>query len=347
MRIRVSITGLLFLLCLLFIGSGHSRWAKAADVEKPVEDEVARSLLADANVAYVFGDAAKAVQIYRGLAEKGHAEAQFKLVYFYSRGIGVEKDIGLALAWLQKAAEQEHPEACYQLGVFHLTGTGTPKNPAEAFRWLKKAAESGPAEAQFQVGYMYIMGQGISRDLDKGKKWLAKAAQSGSTRAGQAIANLRKEGLWTEADDDPALADEGAPDNSLGTLYRKIDELSKAKFGFGIEKLAENARALLLHEFPAHRMVEGWTDVTLIVANMETTEPGPETLVQVLWGFRKAVEESDLMFIDKVTIVLSGKDGKKTAYYTDYISLEKWRTGKVPLNQLLSKTFIQKNPTIE
>lgn len=60
-------------------------------------------------------DTVKALSYYRGAAEKGSREAQYKLGSFYEKGIFVDKNITQAKYWYNKAVEQGHEEASRRL----------------------------------------------------------------------------------------------------------------------------------------------------------------------------------------------------------------------------------------
>ena len=61
-------------------------------------------------------DYAGAIQIFKGLAEKGNGFAQYSLGFHYDLGYGIEKDDEEAVKWYRKAAEQGIAEAQYSLG---------------------------------------------------------------------------------------------------------------------------------------------------------------------------------------------------------------------------------------
>jgi len=61
---------------------------------------------ADGWAAYKRGDYVTALQEWRPLAERGHAEAQFLIGDMYANGEGVPENDALAVKWWRKAAEQ-------------------------------------------------------------------------------------------------------------------------------------------------------------------------------------------------------------------------------------------------
>ena len=57
----------------------------------------------------------KAAEFILKAAELGDTEAQYEIGKFYESGFGIEKDIGKAKKWLEKAAEKGHSTAIYTL----------------------------------------------------------------------------------------------------------------------------------------------------------------------------------------------------------------------------------------
>src|SRR3954454_25179894 len=89
--------------------------------------------------AWQKADYAGAVAIWRPLAEKGDADAQFNLAQAYRFGRGVAINLGAAQAWYERAANKGHVMAQYTLGrMLFLNG-----NHTGGARWLKTAADNG------------------------------------------------------------------------------------------------------------------------------------------------------------------------------------------------------------
>lgn len=84
------------------------------------------------------GEGEQAVALWRPLAERGFADAQYNLGIVYLHGDGVDKNEAEAIKWFRLAAEQGDRPAQQQLGVMILHGRGTVANPEEGYRWLNK-----------------------------------------------------------------------------------------------------------------------------------------------------------------------------------------------------------------
>jgi uncharacterized protein len=132
----------------------------------------------DANQAYEKGDYAAALGLWRPLAERGDADAAYRLGALFYRGEGTSRDYREALKWFGLAAEQGHAGARSSLGSMYYEGTGVARNTGESFRWFRLAAGQGVAMAQYMVSIMYFNGTGIAKDLVEAYMWGTLAAVS-------------------------------------------------------------------------------------------------------------------------------------------------------------------------
>ena len=97
--------------------------------------------------AFERGDYTAALWLWRPLAEKGNATAQYLIGHMYDRGLGVPQDDVMAVEWYRKAAEQGDASAQLKLGVRYAKGEGVPQDDAVAHKWLTLAASRYPASA--------------------------------------------------------------------------------------------------------------------------------------------------------------------------------------------------------
>lgn len=131
---------------------------------------------ADATRVYDTGDYAQAVKLYRPLAEKGNAEAQYVLGMMYRAGRGVERDNNEAKKWYQLAAEQGQPMAQFYLGwIYARGGKSVPKDYVKAYMWISIAIAnvSGEARKEFIVDRDALAKSMTSEQVDQAQK-LAK-----------------------------------------------------------------------------------------------------------------------------------------------------------------------------
>jgi TPR repeat protein len=154
--------------------TGCSAFALALLLSTPAraQDDAART-------AFEREDYAQAATLYRPRAEKGDAEAQYRLGMMTRFGWGVEKDAAAAARWLQRAAENGHALAQSELGTMYRLGRGVPEDAEIAARWLRSAALGGVGIAQLAIGRMYRDGTGVSRDLVEAYAWFTAAGDNG------------------------------------------------------------------------------------------------------------------------------------------------------------------------
>lgn len=126
----------------------------------------------------------------RVMAANGHPKAQTVLGMLYQNGLGVEKDIKVALYWLEKAAAQGLREAESYLGHLYLEGKFVEKDWDKAEHWLLKAAKQGQREAQVHLGLMYLDDTWAKKDIRHAEVWLREAALQDSEEARQALEKI-------------------------------------------------------------------------------------------------------------------------------------------------------------
>ena len=85
-------------------------------------------------------------------AEKGDADAQYKVGVMYRDGKTVNADLKQAFRHFKKAGDQGHVMAQYELGVLHLHGKGVKRDAIAAFTWLNIAGANGNRIAAEALG---------------------------------------------------------------------------------------------------------------------------------------------------------------------------------------------------
>src|SRR5438045_9708289 len=98
--------------------------------------------------AWQRADYSAAVAIWRPLAERGDADAQFNLGQAYRLGRGVPINLSQARTWFERAAGTGHLDAETTLGLL-LFQTA---DQAQGLKWLRQAAEQGEPRAMLVYG---------------------------------------------------------------------------------------------------------------------------------------------------------------------------------------------------
>lgn len=89
-------------------------------------------------------DPAAAVRWYRktaGANARCASKSQYELYVSYAAGLGVKKDLGKAMEWLQRSAVAGNPQAQRALAQAYQRGQGVTANSALARQWLLKSRE--------------------------------------------------------------------------------------------------------------------------------------------------------------------------------------------------------------
>jgi|GEM_PF-928272 len=126
------------------------------------------------------------------LAQKGNAEAQFKVGEMYETGRGVEKNMVEAKRWITRAAEQGHQAANYKLLYYDLQNNGVTARNKPKLTELQQEAKDGNGIAQYYVGLMHSRGVGLRRNSTVALDWLGKASTLGVTAAEAEIAHINE-----------------------------------------------------------------------------------------------------------------------------------------------------------
>lgn len=117
------------------------------------------------------------------LAQKGNAEAQFKVGEMYETGFGVDKNLKDAELWIKKAADQGHETSGFKLLYWDLNKNKLNADNKVSFDELVSKAEGENGQAMFYLGKMYANAVGVKRNRNKSLEWLNKAALQGIVEA--------------------------------------------------------------------------------------------------------------------------------------------------------------------
>jgi len=106
----------------------------------------------DATKAFARKEYAAAMKLFRPLAEKGNALAQYKVAMMHKMGLGVPKSEKEARKWSKLAAKQGSPEAQQLLGSLYYKASGEESpDTLRAYVWYEMSAEQGNSEASKEL----------------------------------------------------------------------------------------------------------------------------------------------------------------------------------------------------
>jgi len=157
------------------------------------------------------------------LAQKGNAEAQFKVGEMYETGFGVKKDMVEARNWISKANAQGHETAGFKLLYWDVEKNGVTAGNKANVEALKAKAKAENPQAQYYLGKMYAYGVGVKKNSDEAINWLNKAALVGVLEAEEEIVNVR------EMKQRDAVAKQRAQEKKQRDLKAKQERERKAR----------------------------------------------------------------------------------------------------------------------
>jgi TPR repeat protein len=173
-------------------------------------------------------DFATAETELRPLAERGDAEAQYRIGLMYEYGKGYPQDKAQGIAWFKKSAGLNHAAAQTELGIIYATGDGVAQDNKLAVEWFQKAAPLGNATAQYNLGLLYAKGQGVKLDNAQAIAWWRKAAAQGMTVAQFKLGVAYENGEGVTKDAVLALANYAIAARSGNNEYAKYrDDIAK------------------------------------------------------------------------------------------------------------------------
>jgi len=188
------------------MNANATRFLAAVATSLFVAGSAAAGALEDGDAAYHEQDYAKAAELWKPLAEKGDATAQFYLGNLYAEGKGVKRDDAAAFQWFQRAADKGNASAQYNVGASYAEGVGVDKSVESAAKWFRRAADQGMVFAQLNLGLLYAAGAGVPQDSVEALKWLEIAfvgLPAGGPRmdVANAIQNVSAKMRWDQVDD--------------------------------------------------------------------------------------------------------------------------------------------------
>ena len=111
-------------------------------------------------------DPVRAANLFRHAASYfGNANAQYQLARLYLAGVGVEKNVGLAINWLATAAKKQHPEAQATLGeLLWRGGDDVRQRRARGLALIMLAHENAKASGKEPkwIEELYLEAQGAT-----------------------------------------------------------------------------------------------------------------------------------------------------------------------------------------
>ena len=308
------------LLCLGFVGAAVfvKRTASVAQTRAPeTVPQKNRITSKQENAAVSAQNAAKTklpdtpeIQKIRAAAERGDADAQFKLgsLFQFYNGL-LDKQ---AIAWYRKAGDQGNLDA--QLKLAWMLRWDEKEEAAE---WERKAsdtrkkifmetrlvAEQGNADAQFKLGESYRRGLGVAADDEQAIVWYRKAAEQGHLVAQWALgtqsASVETAKWRGKAASNPRWTHEISSDEAVKWMHKAAEGgYAEAQYDLGVmyrdgNGVAKDAAQAI--EWFRKAAEQGNSDAAYDLGNMyrDGKDIAQDDVQAVAW-YRKAVVAVDM-----------------------------------------------------
>ncbi|MFT3808950.1 MAG: tetratricopeptide repeat protein [Micropepsaceae bacterium] len=157
--------------------------------------------------AFLNGRYEEAIAIWLPLANAGDAAAQFNMGVMYANGLGVDRDMGVAMDWWEAAARQLHVRAAHNLALAMLAGEphdgdrdGEPPDTTAILRYLKIGADAGYPNSEYTLGKLYAEGVGVEKDPRRAAELFLSASIKGFAKAQYNLGKIYRDGTGMKAD---------------------------------------------------------------------------------------------------------------------------------------------------
>ena len=108
-------------------------------------------------------------------SEEGDEDATHCMAILYDSGKwNIQLDEEKALSFARLLADRGRANWQVIMGFFYSEGGPVKRSRKKAFEWYKKAADQGDEDAMYMLGWYYCLGRGVKRDDEEGYKWFEK-----------------------------------------------------------------------------------------------------------------------------------------------------------------------------
>jgi uncharacterized protein len=132
----------------------------------------------EAERAYAAGQDARALELFRPLAQSGDVVAQTRIARIYTRNRGVAVNDAESCNWWEAAANRGDSVAMTNIGLCLETGKGRAQDLAKAVGWYREAADRDSVVAMYNLGLAYEYGRGVEQSFEQALQWFQRSLDS-------------------------------------------------------------------------------------------------------------------------------------------------------------------------
>ena len=125
-------------------------------------------------------DISKGYIVYRGkrIPHSLCEECCFKVGQFYEKGVvDLTKNYSEAAKYYQYACDLGHGKSCLRLAEFYSKGMGVPKDVKKALRLYKESCSNGVSRACYLISLMFYTGLNVKKDINLSFTYALKACE--------------------------------------------------------------------------------------------------------------------------------------------------------------------------
>lgn len=165
------------------------------------------------NLGCLLNDSEEKAKWFLKAADSGDNVAQSNIAYYYLMGIGVEKDIVLALQYYEKSANSGYEVAMYKLGNIYKNGEFVECDGSKMKYWYERAISQGHIDAALSLALEYRKGNLIEEDTDKAIELFKKVADVSLVQKNKEVGYRQEDASYY-----------------LGEIYEENDDIHNAIF---------------------------------------------------------------------------------------------------------------------
>ena len=170
--------------------------------EESMGKDLFKAYLGDKMSQFNIGTELKSIEWMIKSAEQGYSIAQNNLGTWYHNGTnGTVKDYDEAKKWYFKAIEDhEYPTSYSNIGILYRDGLTFDKDIDMAIEYLEKSVELGCAHGNYNLGKIYHDGNQVPTDYEKAFKLFSKAVELDNSDSLYKLSIMYAKGQYVEKD---------------------------------------------------------------------------------------------------------------------------------------------------
>ena len=124
-----------------------------------------------------------------------NGDAHYYLAELYRQGLGVKRNLDVAMDYSQRAVKNNSTLAPRQLAQFYEAGEAVMRDPIAALQMYEEGARRGDAQASYQAGYYLAYGTNTKQNFFEAISYLQRAIELAQAQKDANLAETAKQVL--------------------------------------------------------------------------------------------------------------------------------------------------------